>query len=113
MATHFFRSQFLAYTQPFKISEPPTPVENPATNVDRAYLAMHNPADDTRGALFSYDRAPIAGEWEMTVPDGSFVRVFAINDVTTVRALHSVNGHRLAEPAIDSWHPSLIVIPAA
>jgi hypothetical protein len=53
--------------------------------------------------MLVYDRAPLAQEWRELLPRGAFVRVFVINERTTVRVLHTVTEQRLGEPVIDTW----------
>lgn len=77
------------------------PVENPATASDRAYLAAH--PELLEMALNTYDRPPIAGEWTSSLPQNAFVRVFFINEWTSVRVLHSESQQRISEPMLDSW----------
>lgn len=105
MTTHWFHAQSFEFAQPFQAVEVPQPVENPATSIDRVFIADQGFLSDTKGDMCTYDRAPIADEWLDTMPDGAFVRVFVINEYTTVRALYNQAGDRLAEPMIDTWRP--------
>jgi hypothetical protein len=89
------------------------PVENPATAVDRAYIADYTEANPADTSLLTYDRAPVANEWSNALPQGAFVRVFVINEHTTVRALHSNAGDRIGEPVIDSWRPTATYVVAS
>ncbi len=108
------RSQFLAYTRAFQPApEIVQPVENPATAVDRAYIANHTENNPGDNSLQSYDRAPIANEWSGALPHDAFVRVFVINEYTTVRALHTNTGDRVGEAVIDSWRPSATFVVAS
>jgi hypothetical protein len=108
------RSHFLTYTRAFQIApEIVQPVENPATAIDREYIANHaetNPADTN---LLTFDRAPVAQEWACPLPQGAFVRVFVINEYTTVRALYTDAGDRVGEAVIDSWRPSATYVVAS
>ena len=103
MTTHWFHAPFFSYGQVIETPEVAQPVENPATAFDRAYIADHELLTDVKGEMATYDRAPVANEWSQSVPDGAFVRVFVINELTTVRALYNSAGDRIVEPVIDTW----------
>jgi hypothetical protein len=105
MTTHWFRAQVFPFAQPFQAPEVVQPVENPATAFDRAYIAEQELLTDVKGEMCTYDRAPVAGEWAETMADDAFVRVFVINEFTTVRVLYNQAGDRVAEPMIDSFRP--------
>lgn len=108
------RSQFLAYTRAFQVApEVVQPVENPATAIDRVYIANYAEANPADSNLLTYDRAPVANEWSCALPHGAFVRVFVINEYTTVRALHTNAGDRIGEAVIDSWRPSATYVVAS
>lgn len=113
MTTHWFRAQVFPYAQPVRVSEVVQPVENPATAVDRAYITDNELLTDVKGEMCTYDRAPVADEWAESMLDGAFVRVFVINEFTTVRALYSQAGDRLAEPVIDTWRPDATYVMAS
>lgn len=70
---------------------------------DRDYIAAHARQFDTNPDLVAYDRNPLPNEWLEFVPAGAFVRVFVINEWTTVRVLHLATGQRTGEPVIDTW----------
>lgn len=113
MTTHWFQAQFFSYTQVQQTPEVVQPVENPATAFDRAYIADHALLTDVKGEMSTYDRAPVADEWSESMPDGAFVRVFVINELTTVRALYSPAGDRIAEPVIDTWRAAAPFVMAS
>ncbi len=81
------------------------PVENPATVYDRAYIAAQ--AEIIGLDLFAYDRPPVEGEWSHVVPPNAIVRVFVINEWTTVRVLQAPSGERISEPVMDCWRVAL------
>lgn len=89
---------------PIAPSAPPV-VENPATVYDRAYIAAQ--AELIGLDLFAYDRPPVEGEWPDVAPSDAIVRVFVINEWTTVRVLQDSSGQRISEPAMDSWRGEL------
>ncbi|PLS78886.1 MAG: hypothetical protein CYG59_16075 [Chloroflexi bacterium] len=113
MTTHWFHAQPFAYAQPFQAVEDSQTVENPATAIDRAFIADQGLSSDTKGDMCTYDRTPVADEWLDTMPDGAFVRVFIINEFTTVRALYNQAGDRLTEPVIDTWRPTAHYVVAS
>jgi|GEM_PF-6144608 len=82
---------------------PPLPSQLRVTAYDRDYIAAHMHHFNSNPDLFAYDRTPLPDEWLEPVPSGAFVRVFVINEWTTVRALHLVTGQRVGEPVIDTW----------
>jgi hypothetical protein len=60
------------------------------TSVDRDYFARHS-------AKLDYVRDPLPGEFDdVVVPADAYVRVFAINPRTYVKALERPTGERLA-----------------
>ena len=113
MTTHWFRAQSFAYAQPLQVVEASQPIENPATAIDRAFIVDQGLSSDTKGDMSTFDRAPIADEWVDGISDGAFVRVFIINEYTTVRALYNEAGDRLAEPVIDTWRPTTHYVVAS
>ncbi len=112
MAMQFFRSRFFSYSEPLQIDEPVAPIDNPATVVDRTHIAARNAEISVWDDMVSYDRTPVADEWAESPPDGAFVRVFVINEFTTVRVLHSASGERIADPAIDTWRAPTTYVAA-
>lgn len=85
------------------VDEAPMPAElSPAASYDRAYIAAHGRCFHHNPEIVTYDRSPLPGEWSL-MPNGAFVRVFVINEFTTVRVLHTTRGDRITEPVIDSW----------
>lgn len=94
---------------PHPVPELPAPPQVPdaaqqrATAYDRNYIAahahdLHQPRDE-----LVYDRTPLPQEWREPLPSGAFVRVFVINERTTVRVLHTATEQRIGEPVIDTW----------
>lgn len=94
---------------PEPMLERPTPPRVPdaaqqrATAYDRHYIAMHAYDLKTLRNVPVYERPPLLGEWREVLPHGAFVRVFVINERTTVRVLHTATEQRLGEPVIDTW----------
>lgn len=74
-----------------------------ATAYDRHYIATHAHDLTTLRNVPIYDRQPLLDEWRGLLPSGTFVRVFVINERTTVRVLHTATEQRLGEPVIDTW----------
>lgn len=101
---------------PEPILEPPTPPRVPdaaqqrATAYDRHYIATQAHAFTTLRNVPVYDRPPLLDEWREVLPCGAFVRVFVINERTTVRVLHTVTEQRLGEPVIDTWYGEDVTI---
>lgn len=81
----------------------PDPAQQRATAYDRHYITTHAQNLETLRNVMIYDRAPLPEEWREVVPNGAFVRVFVINERTTVRVLHTATEQRMAEPVIDTW----------
>lgn len=106
-------AQFRAYDCALPTFDLVEPSENPATAHDRAYIAANVPDVTDNKELLAYDRAPIADEWTEAMPQGAYVRVFVINECTTVRVLHNACGDRVAEPVIDSWRGDATSVLAA
>jgi hypothetical protein len=95
---------------PEPILQSPTPPRVPdaaqqrATAHDRHYITTQ--AHDLKNLrnVQIYDRPPLLEEWREVLPSGAFVRVFVINERTTVRVLHTATEQRLGEPVIDTWY---------
>jgi hypothetical protein len=81
----------------------PNAAHQRATAYDREYIAAHAHHFHTHPSLVAYDRTPLPQEWHELLPSGAFVRVFVINERTTVRVLHTATEQRIGEPVIDTW----------
>ena len=96
---------------PPPVEQKGSPIENPATAHDRAYIAAQVISPDA--GMFLYHRPPVAGEWHDPVPGDAVVQVFVINAWTTVRVLQLPSGERIGEPVIDSWYTTITPSVAA
>jgi hypothetical protein len=91
------------------VLERPTPPRAPdaaqqrATAYDRHYITTHAQNLETLRNVMIFDRPPLPEEWREVLPCGAFVRVFVINERTTVRVLHTATEQRMGEPVIDTW----------
>ena len=81
----------------------PDAARHQVTAYDRDYIAAHAHHFHNHPDLVAYDRTPLPHEWRGLLPSGAFVRVFVINERTTVRVLHTAVGQRIEEPVIDTW----------
>jgi hypothetical protein len=98
-----------AQRSPEPVLEPPTPPRMPdvaqqrATAYDRhSITAQAHDFKHLRNVPI-IDRPPLPEEWRDVLPSGAFVRVFVINERTTVRVVHTATEQRLGEPVIDTW----------
>lgn len=81
----------------------PDAAQQRATAYDRHYITTHVHDPETLRNVLVYDRPPLPEEWRELLPCGAFVRVFVINERTTVRVLHTATEQRMGEPVIDTW----------